>query len=157
MWVPNITSPTRSWVMANSGYNTFIGSKTVHVPLREDYSHDVQATIKSDPDAGAYCVCKPTGTLTKIKDIEYLLANKKKDAEVVVDEAYMHLSDDAESAISLVAADKDVVVMRAFSKIYGMAGLHARLRSGRPDRPRCAPTHRADSCPSPDWPAPRPA
>jgi histidinol-phosphate aminotransferase len=134
------TSPTRSWVMANPGYNTsapaFIGSKTVHVPLKDDYSHDVQAMIKADPDAGAYYVCNPnnpTGTLTKIKDIEYLLANKKKDAVVVVDEAYIHFSDDAESAISLVAADKDVVVLRTFSKIYGMAGLRAGMAIGRPD------------------------
>jgi histidinol-phosphate aminotransferase len=134
------TSPTRSWVMANPGYGggapAFIGSKVVRVPLRDDYSHDVKAMIKADPDAGAYYVCNPnnpTGTLTTIKDLEYLLANKKKDAVVVVDEAYIHFSDDAESAISLVAADKDVIVLRTFSKVYGMAGLRAGMAIGRPD------------------------
>jgi histidinol-phosphate aminotransferase len=134
------TSPTRSWVMANPGYGggapAFIGSKVVRVPLKDDYSHDVQAMIKADPDAGAYYVCNPnnpTGTLTRIKDIEYLLANKKKDAVVVVDEAYIHFSDDAESAVSLVAADKDVIVLRTFSKVYGMAGLRAGMAIGRPD------------------------
>jgi histidinol-phosphate aminotransferase len=134
------TSPTRSWVMANPGYGggapAFIGSKVVRVPLKDDYSHDVQAMIKADPDAGAYYVCNPnnpTGTLTTVKDIEYLLANKKKDAVVVVDEAYIHFSGDAESAISLVAADKDVIVLRTFSKVYGMAGLRAGMAIGRPD------------------------
>jgi histidinol-phosphate aminotransferase len=134
------TSPTRSWVMANPGYGggapAFIGSKVVRVPLKEDYSHDVVAMYKADPDAGAYYLCNPnnpTGTLTKLKDIEYLLANKKKDAVVVVDEAYIHFSDDAESAVSLVAADKDVVVLRTFSKIYGMAGLRAGMAIARPD------------------------
>ena len=56
--------------------------------------------IQADPDAGAYYVCNPnnpTGTLTPRKDIEYLLANKKKDAVVVVDEAYIHFSDDAQT------------------------------------------------------------
>jgi histidinol-phosphate aminotransferase len=134
------TSPTRSWVMANPGYGggapAFIGSKVVRVPLKDDYSHDVQAMIKADPDAGAYYVCNPnnpTGTLTTVKDIEYLLANKKKDAVVVVDEAYIHFSDDAQSATSLVAADKDVIVLRTFSKVYGMAGLRAGMAIGRPD------------------------
>jgi histidinol-phosphate aminotransferase len=134
------TSPSRSWVMANPGYGggapAFIGSKVVRVPLKDDYSHDVKAMIQADPDAGAYYVCNPnnpTGTLTTIRDIEYLLANKKKDAVVVVDEAYIHFSGDAESAISLVVADKDVIVLRTFSKIYGMAGLRAGMAIARPD------------------------
>jgi histidinol-phosphate aminotransferase len=134
------TSPTRSWVMANPGYGggapAFIGSKVVHVPLRDDYSHDVEAMIKADPNAGAYYVCNPnnpTGTLTPRKDIEYLLANKKKDAVVVMDEAYIHFSDDAQSSADLVASDKDVIVLRTFSKIYGMAGLRAGFAIGRPD------------------------
>jgi histidinol-phosphate/aromatic aminotransferase/cobyric acid decarboxylase-like protein len=124
------TSPTRSWVMANPGYGggapAFIGSKVVRVPLRADYSHDVEAMIKADPDAGVYYVCNPnnpTGTLTPRKDIEYLLANKKSDAVVVVDEAYIHFSNNAKPASDLVAAGKDVVVLRTFSKAYGMAGL----------------------------------
>ncbi len=134
------TSPTRSWVMANPGYGggapAFIGSKVVRVPLRDDYSHDVKAMIKADPDAGAYYVCNPnnpTGTLTSRADIEYLLANKKSDAVVVVDEAYIHFSHDAQSAADLVAADKDVIVLRTFSKIYGMAGLRAGFAIARPD------------------------
>ena len=134
------SSPARSYVVANPGYvnsaPAFIGSKVVRVPLRDDYSHDVEAMIKADPDAGAFYVCNPnnpTGTLTPQKDIEYLLANKKKDAVVVVDEAYIHFSDDAQSAANLVAADKDVIVLRTFSKIYGMAGLRAGFAIGRPD------------------------
>jgi histidinol-phosphate aminotransferase len=134
------TSPTRAWVMADPGYGggapAFIGSKVVRVPLRDDYSHDVVAMVKADPEAGAYYVCNPnnpTGTLTPRKDIEYLLANKKPDAVVVVDEAYIHFSPDAQSAADLVAADKDVIVLRTFSKIYGMAGLRAGFAIGRPD------------------------
>src|ERR1035438_4246911 len=45
--VAAFTSPTRSWVMGAPGYGSgagrFIGSKIVKVPLRKDYSHDVQA------------------------------------------------------------------------------------------------------------------
>ena len=135
------TSPTRSWTMANPGYSggapAWIGSKLVKVPLRPDMSHDVEAMIKADPNAGAYYVCNPnnpTGTVTSMKDIEYLLANKAKDAVVVVDEAYIHFADNAQMcAADLVAKDKDVVVLRTFSKAYGMAGLRAGAAIGRPD------------------------
>jgi histidinol-phosphate aminotransferase len=134
------TSPTHSWTMGQPGYGAgapaFIGSKLNQVALRPDFSHDVEAMIKADPDAGAYYVCNPnnpTGTLTPRKDIEYLLANKKKDAVVVIDEAYIHFSHNAQMSSDLVAKGKDVVVLRTFSKIYGMAGFRAGFAMGRPD------------------------
>lgn len=133
-------SPTRSMVMADPGYGgrtaEFIGGKLHRVPLRADFTHDVEAMIKADPNAGLYYVCNPnnpSGTITPRKDIEYLLANKQKDAIVLVDEAYIHFSDSAEMCSDLVAADKDVVVLRTFSKAYGMAGLRAGFVLARPD------------------------
>src|SRR5258708_16805734 len=134
------TSPTRSWTMADTGYGggapAFIGSKVVRVPLRKDMSHDVEAMIKADPNAGADSVCNPnnpSGTVTPHKDIEYLLANKPKDAVVVVDEAYIHFSDTGKMSTDLVAKDQDIVVLRTFSKAYGMAGIRAGAALGRPD------------------------
>ncbi len=138
--VPAFTSPTRSWVMASPGYGSGasagIGNKVVKVPLRKDYTHDVEAMIKADPNAGVYYVCNPnnpTGTLTPRKDIDYLLANKKPGAIVVLDEAYIHFSGRDSMSTDLVRADKDVVVLRTFSKIYGMAGLRAGMAYARPD------------------------
>jgi histidinol-phosphate/aromatic aminotransferase/cobyric acid decarboxylase-like protein len=134
------SSPTRSWVMGAPGYGSgagrCIGAKTLHIPLRPDYSHDVEAMIKADPNAGAYYICNPnnpTGTLTPRKDLEYILANKAKDAVLVVDEAYVHFSGMENSSTDLVRDGKDVVVLRTFSKIYGMAGLRAGAAYGRPD------------------------
>jgi histidinol-phosphate aminotransferase len=74
----------------------------------------------------------PTGTLTSHEDIEWLVEHKPKGSIVMVDEAYIHFSD-APSAIDLVKADKDVVVFRTFSKIYGMAGLRCGFAIARPD------------------------
>jgi len=126
--------------MAEPGYGggapEFIGSKVTRVPLRADFSHDVEAMVKADPNAGVYYVCNPnnpSGTVTPRKDIEYLLANKKKDAVVVIDEAYIHFSDTAKPSSDLVAGDKDVVVLRTFSKDYGMAGIRAGFAMARPD------------------------
>jgi len=138
--MPAFTSPTRSWTMASPGYGSGggrgIGNKVVKVPLRKDYSHDVEAMIKADPNAGVYYICNPnnpTGTLTSRKDFEYILANKKKDAILVIDEAYIHFSGRDHMSTDLVKADKDVVVLRTFSKIYGMAGMRAGAAFGRPD------------------------
>jgi histidinol-phosphate/aromatic aminotransferase/cobyric acid decarboxylase-like protein len=134
------TAPTRSWVMAEPGYGggapEFIGSKTVRVPLRADYSHDAEAMIKADPNAGVYYICNPnnpTGTITARKDIDYLLANKAKDAIVLIDEAYIHWTEKVQPCTDLVASGKDVMVLRTFSKIYGMAGLRAGFAMARPD------------------------
>ena len=134
------SSPTRSWTMGDPGYGggapEFIGAKTVKVPLAANFSHDVEAMIKADPNAGAYYVCNPnnpSGSITSREQIEYLLAHKQKDAVVVVDEAYIHFSDTAKPCSDLVAAGKDVIVLRTFSKVYGMAGIRAGFALARPD------------------------
>jgi histidinol-phosphate/aromatic aminotransferase/cobyric acid decarboxylase-like protein len=138
--VPAFTSPTRPWVMGNPGYGSgasrWLGNKVIQVPLRKDYSHDVEAMIKADPNAGAFYICNPnnpTGTLTPRKDLEYILANKPKDSVLIIDEAYVHFSGLENMSTDLVKADKDVVVLRTFSKIYGMAGLRAGAAYARPD------------------------
>jgi histidinol-phosphate aminotransferase len=138
--VAAFTSPTRPWVMGSPGYGAgggkFVGNKVIQVPLRKDFSHDVEAMIKADPNAGAYYICNPnnpTGTLTSKKDFDYILSNKPKDAVLVIDEAYVHFAGPEVYSTSYVREEKDVVVLRTFSKIYGMAGLRAGALYGRPD------------------------
>jgi histidinol-phosphate aminotransferase len=91
--------------------------------------------IAAAPDAGLFYVCNPnnpTGTLTPHSDLEYLVENKPKGSIVMVDEAYLHFCD-APSTLDLVKAGKDVVVLRTFSKTYGMAGLRCGFAIARPD------------------------
>jgi histidinol-phosphate aminotransferase len=135
------TSPDRALVMADPGYEAgeraarYIGSKVTKVPLTKEYSHDVKAMLAAAPDAGLFYICNPnnpTGTLTSKSDIEWLVANKPRGSVVLVDEAYTHISG-APFNTDLVAADKDVMVLRTFSKIYGMAGLRAGAAIARPD------------------------
>jgi histidinol-phosphate aminotransferase len=105
------------------------------VPLTATYAHDVKAMVAAHPSPGAYYIVNPnnpTGTMTPKADIVWLLENKPKGSIVIVDEAYHHFSND-ESCIDLVAKDKDIIVMRTFSKIYGMAGLRAGFAVARPD------------------------
>jgi histidinol-phosphate/aromatic aminotransferase/cobyric acid decarboxylase-like protein len=50
----------------------------------------------------------------------------------MLDEAYIHFSDEPWGT-GLVKAGEDVIILRTFSKIYGMAGLRAGYALGRPD------------------------
>ena len=136
------TGPEKSFVVADPGYEAgekaadFVGARTIKVPLRKDWSHDVRAMAAADPNAGVIYVCNPnnpTGSVTPKDEIEYLVNNKPKGTIVLLDEAYIHLSKTAEPGSPLVAADKDVIILRTFSKLYGMAGLRAGAAIGRPD------------------------
>jgi histidinol-phosphate aminotransferase len=134
-------SPKRSFVMGDPGYEAgtyaakAAGARLVAVPLTSNYSHDVKAMLAAAPDAGLFYICtpnNPTGTLTSHSDIEYLVEKKPAGSVVMIDEAYLHFCDGT-SAMDLVMADKDVIVLRTFSKIYGMAGLRCGAVVARPD------------------------
>lgn len=136
------TSPSRPLVMGEPGYEAadkaaqFVGAPVKKVALMKDtFAHDVKAMAAAAPNAGCYYICtpnNPTGTLTGRADIEWLLANKAPGSIILLDEAYIHLSG-AAPASDLVAADKDIIILRTFSKLYGMAGLRAGAAFGRPD------------------------
>ena len=110
-------------------------AKAYAVPLTSKYAYDVKAMLAAHPSPGAYYLVNPnnpTGTITPREDIVWLVKNKPAGSVVIVDEAYHHFSNQ-ESVIDLVAADQDIIVMRTFSKIYGMAGIRAGFAFGRPD------------------------
>jgi histidinol-phosphate aminotransferase len=139
--VLSFTSPAKSYVTADPGYEAGMkaakisGARIVKTPLTKTYSHDIKAMLAAAPDAGLFYVCtpnNPTGTMTPHSDIEQLVAAKPKGSVVLVDEAYIHFSDGV-SALDLVKADQDVIVLRTFSKIYGMAGIRCGMAIGRPD------------------------
>jgi histidinol-phosphate aminotransferase len=137
------TSPTRALVTVDPGYEAaalaaeFIGATVVRVPLRADGAHDLPAMLaaaKKQP-TGLIYVCNPnnpTGTVTPRAEIEALIAAKPADSVVLIDEAYIHFCDEP-PAVDLVRAGRDVVVLRTFSKVYGMAGLRAGFALARRD------------------------
>jgi histidinol-phosphate aminotransferase len=136
------TSPQKSYVTADPCFEagmmmaSVAGARVVKVPLTKTYAHDVKAMLAAGPDGGVFYICSPnnpTGTLTPHADVEYLVANKPKDSIVLVDEAYIHLAEGAQSALDLVKDGKDVIVLRTFSKVYGLAGLRCGFVVARPD------------------------
>jgi histidinol-phosphate aminotransferase len=137
-------SPSKGLVLADPSYETgpraaeWLGAPMKKVPLKPDYSHDVKAMLAADPNAGLYYVCSPnnpTGTITPMTDIEWLVENKPQGAMVVIDEAYIHWSPGFpnNTATHLARAGKDVLIMRTFSKVFGMAGMRVGYFMARPD------------------------
>lgn len=137
------TSPTRPLITGDPTFEAAektakqAGAPVIRVPLTKSYAFDVKALVEASPNAGLYYIVSPnnpTGTLTPLADIKWLLANKPKGSVVLLDEAYIHIAKDGgEPASALVAADNDIIVLRTFSKLYGLAGLRAGAAFGRPD------------------------
>src|SRR5882672_3149044 len=113
----------------------WLGAPVKRVPLKPDYTHDVKAMLAADPSPGLYYICtpnNPTGTVTPLADIEWLVANKPEGSIVLIDEGYTHFAG-VPTASYMAKADKDVIVMRTFSKIFGMAGMRMGYVMTRPD------------------------
>ncbi len=129
-------------VVGDPGYEAparaaqYVGAETIYVPLTKDTRvHDVKAMAAAHKSPGLIYVCNPnnpTGTVNTKEEIEWLVANKPAGSVILLDEAYIHLSK-ATPGSYLVAQDKDVIILRTFSKLYGMAGIRAGAAFARPD------------------------
>lgn len=136
-------SKDKPFVYGEPGYEAggraaqYVGAQAIGVPLTADTKvHDVKAMVKAHPTPGLIYICNPnnpTGTVNSKEDIDWLVANKPAGSIILLDEAYIHLSKKATPGSYLVAADKDVVILRTFSKLYGMAGIRAGAVLARPD------------------------
>ncbi len=117
-----------------------IGAKWQNIPLRPDYSHDLDAMHKAiDSDTKLIYICNPnnpTGTLTSINDIKKFAKKVNSKVPIFIDEAYLELLDNPESqtAVSLIQEGYDVIICRTFSKIHGMAGLRIGYMIAKPER-----------------------
>jgi histidinol-phosphate aminotransferase len=133
-------SPTRGIVTGDPAYEAiwrtgaWLGAKVTKVPLNASYAHDVKAMLAADPNAGVYYICSPnnpTGTMTPIADLQWLADNKPKDAVLVIDEAYIHWYD-GPNAAKMAATRDDILILRTFSKLFGMAGMRLGLTFASP-------------------------
>lgn len=131
----------RSVVICTPTYDSVAaGTKAIGAVLHETHldarhAHDVHAMLAADTQAGVLYLCNPnnpTGTLTPRADIEQLVAQKPAGCLAIIDEAYIHFSD-AQPCLDLAVQHDDVVVLRTFSKLYGMAGARLGLAVGKPD------------------------
>ena len=105
------------------------GATAVTVGLDPDDRHDVEAMAAAVTVATRLLVVcnpnNPTATAVPVADIASLLDDVPSYVCVVVDEAYCEFSvlDDPDATIDLLEAHPNLVLLRTFSKVYGLAGL----------------------------------
>ena len=101
----------------------------IKVPLTDEYRHDLpRMAAACDERTGLVYVCNPnnpTGTIVTREELGAFIARVPKAATILVDEAYCHFVEGAAyaSALEWIGKAPNVIVVRTFSKIYGLAGM----------------------------------
>ena len=101
---------------------------SVTVPLDLHGHHDLDAMADAASDARVVVLCRPhnpTGTLESAAEVERFLQRVPSDTVVLLDEAYIEFvaAKHRLDAPALIRRFPNVVVVRTFSKAYGLAGL----------------------------------
>lgn len=114
------------------------GANLITVPARE-YGHDLPAMLRAvTPQTRVLFVANPnnpTGTLVSATDIMRLIHEAPPHVLIVMDEAYLEFLDEPCDLLPLLRAGHtpNLLLMRTFSKIYGLAGLRLGYGIGHPD------------------------
>ena len=120
-----------NFILAETTFNywTFpsekLGLKKITVPLTADKKHDLTAMLKAiDSDTKMIYICNPnnpTGTICDYEQLVSFVKEASKKAIVFVDEAYLDFTKE-KSLSNLVIENKNLIVTKTFSKMYGLAG-----------------------------------
>ena len=114
------------------------GATPVPVPLR-DHTHDLDAMLSAITDnTRLIFVCNPnnpTSTVVPPDDLARFVEAVRSDILVVIDEAYVEYIRDGlvPDSLGLVREHPNVIVLRTFSKAYGLAGARVGYAVGDPD------------------------
>jgi len=105
-----------------------MGAMPVEVPLKE-HTHDLTAMgERIGPKTKLVFVCNPnnpTGTIVKKKQLNAFVQTLPDHVVLILDEAYFEFVDDERypNALDYIREGRNVVGLRTFSKLYGIAGL----------------------------------
>ncbi|MFK5582799.1 histidinol-phosphate transaminase [Serinicoccus sp. LYQ131] len=116
------------------------GATSVQVPLEEGTArHDLDAMAAAITDrTRLVLVCtpnNPTGPAVRATELETFLEKVPQDVLVVIDEAYLEFTTEADvpDALAVASGRPNVVVLRTFSKAYGLAGLRVGYAVAHPE------------------------
>jgi histidinol-phosphate aminotransferase len=107
------------------------GARAIEVPLDAEQCHDLDAMAREVTAATRLVlICNPnnpTATAVPIEAIDAFLADLPRHVAVILDEAYVEFSalQDPDDSIDLLERHPNLIVLRTFSKIYGLCGLRA--------------------------------
>jgi histidinol-phosphate aminotransferase len=107
------------------------GATAITVPLDADGRHDLEAMAREVTHATRMVVIcnpnNPTATALPVAEIDAFAAELPRHVAVLIDEAYVEFStvQDPDESLDLVRRHPNLVVLRTFSKVYGLCGLRA--------------------------------
>jgi len=114
------------------------GAGLVTVPAA-DFGHDIPAMLRAiTPKTRVIFVANPnnpTGTLISASDITRLIQEVPPHVLIAMDEAYVEFLDEPFDLLPMIRSGQvpNLLLMRTFSKIYGLAGLRLGYGIGHPD------------------------
>lgn len=107
------------------------GARPVEVPLDAEGRHDLEAMAREVTAATRMVlVCNPnnpTATALPVDEIDAFVADMPRHLAVILDEAYVEFNalQDPDDSLDLVRRHPNLVILRTFSKVYGLCGLRA--------------------------------
>jgi len=120
-----------SFILADTTYDYWtysaktLGIKKITVPLTIEKKHSLTAMLKAiEPDTKMIYICNPnnpTGTICEREELVSFINEATKRVIVLVDEAYIDFTNQ-ESLSNIVLENKNLIIAKTFSKMYGLAG-----------------------------------
>lgn len=132
----NVVCPNPSYSQF-PGDCSFLGAQVIYSNLDANHRIDLDdMASKVDGNTSAVCITNPnnpTATVLHAADLASFIDSMPAHVTVVVDEAYHDYVQDPlyQTAIEQVKLDKNVVVLRTMSKVYGMAGVRCGYAVGK--------------------------
>jgi histidinol-phosphate aminotransferase len=105
------------------------GARAIEVPLNDDQEHDLDAMAKEvNAATRMVIVCNPnnpTATALPVDAVDEFISSLPRSVCVIVDEAYVEFStmQDPDASLPLLKRHPNLVLLRTFSKVYGLCGL----------------------------------
>ena len=105
------------------------GARAIQVPVDERHGHDLDAMLAEiNASTRLVLVCNPnnpTSTALPLAAIDAFLRQVPRHVAVILDEAYVEFSllQDPDDSLDLLAKYPNLVLLRTFSKVYGLCGL----------------------------------
>ncbi|MFZ2196937.1 MAG: histidinol-phosphate transaminase [Thermodesulfovibrionales bacterium] len=105
-----------------------VGGRSIEIPLK-DYTHDLEAMVDAVTSRTKIIFIgnpnNPTGTINRKDEFDRAMEKIPENILVVLDEAYYEYVSDPAYADSMkyLHSKKNVLILRTFSKMYGLAGL----------------------------------
>jgi histidinol-phosphate aminotransferase len=115
---------------------TSFGARMIEVPS-PDYEQDLETMLEAVTQKTRLIFIpnpnNPTGTLISQRAIDSFMSRVPEKVVVVFDEAYFEFLDDPPDTLRFVREGRNVIVLRTFSKIHGLAGSRIGYAVARPD------------------------